>query len=386
MKHLATELDRLREEDLLRTRHVLSSAQQIEPVINGRKVLSFCSNDYLGLANHPRMIDSYVRTAKRFGVGSGASHLITGHHQCHQALEEALAEFLGCERALLFSTGYMANLGLVGALADRETVLFEDQLNHASLIDAAVLARARLKRYDHLDTGALAQKLEAAGKRAKLIASDGVFSMDGTVARIDALQSLAHRFDAPLIIDDAHGIGVLGARGTGCTENRRAADTILVGTLGKAFGAFGAFVGARADLIEWCVQRARSYIYTTALPPSVAEAARTALQLIREEAWRRETLLDRVSYFRTCAKQMNLPITSSETPIQPVVLGTSSAALKVSQDLLGQDILVQAIRPPTVPRHQARLRVTLCTTHSHTHIDRLVECLARSCGASLERL
>ena len=295
MKDFGTALERLREGDLLRTRHVLASAQQIEPVIDGRKVLSFCSNDYLGLANHPRMIERYARAAHVHGVGSGASHLITGHHECHRALEEELAEFLGCERTLLFSTGYMANLGLVGALAGRETVLLEDRLNHASLMDAAVLARARLKRYAHLDTDALAQQLEAAGSAPRLIASDGVFSMDGTVAPVEALQHLAHRFDARLILDDAHGIGVLGSQGKGCTEGLRAPDTLLVGTLGKAFGVFGAFVCASADIIEWCIQHARSYIYTTALPPSVAEAARAALELVREEAWRRQALHDQIS-------------------------------------------------------------------------------------------
>ena len=385
MKELATELNRLRGENLLRTRTLLTSAQQIEPVINGRKILSFCSNDYLGLANHPRLINAYVHAAKRFGVGSGASHLITGHHASHHALEEELSEFLGCERTLLFSTGYMANLGLIGALTDRETCLFEDRLNHASLIDAAVLSRARLKRYAHRDMEALAQSLKAAGEADKFIASDGVFSMDGTVAQVDALQDLAQAHDARLVLDDAHGIGVLGAQGKGCTEGRRAADTVLVGTLGKAFGVFGAFVGARTEVIEWCVQRARSYIYTTALPASVAEAARTALHLIIEEAWRRAALRVHVAYFRECATQTGIPLTDSETPIQPVVLGEATAALKVSRELLDEGLLVQAIRPPTVPKDQARLRITFCATHSRTHIDRLVECLARSCADSAAR-
>lgn len=379
MKNLAAALDELQENHQWRSRNLLSSAQQTEPVINGRKVLSFCSNDYLGLACEPRIVERYVEAAKTFGVGSGASHLITGHHACHHALEEELADFLGCERALLFSTGYMANLGLVGALAGRDTTVYQDRLSHASLIDAAVLARARLKRYDHLAVDVLHRQLHANAGKDGLIATDGVFSMDGTVAPIEALQKLADSFSVPLIVDDAHGIGVLGEEGKGCTESCRRDETILVGTLGKAFGVFGAFVAARADTIEWCVQRARSYIYTTALPPSVAEAARTALALIREEPGRRVQLLERVAYFRQCAHQANLPVTSSKTPIQPVVLGASKAALEASHTLLQDGILVPAVREPTVARHQARLRVTLCATHTRSHIDRLVDALARSC-------
>ena len=379
MDSLAPALDRLREEHRLRSRMIRSSAQQIEPVIQGRKVLSFCSNDYLGLANHPRIIERYVRAAGEHGVGSGASHLVTGHHTSHHALEEELAEFMGCERALLFSTGYMANLGVVSALANRTSILFEDRLNHASLIDAAVLARAQLKRYAHLDTDELQQKLMAVADRPKLIATDGVFSMDGTVSRVDKLQELARTCDAQLVIDDAHGIGVLGRDGKGCTEGRLAGDTIVVGTLGKAFGTFGAFVAARQEVIDWCVQRARSYTYTTALPPSLAEAARTGLQLIREEPWRREKLQTLVAYFRKCATQMALPITSSVTPIQPVILGSSAAALQASQALFDENIMVQAIRPPTVPKHQARLRVTFSATHTEAHIDQLIESLAKNC-------
>ncbi|MYB89908.1 MAG: 8-amino-7-oxononanoate synthase [Proteobacteria bacterium] len=384
MKNLAAALDELQEDHQWRSRNLLSSAQQIEPVINGRKVLSFCSNDYLGLACEPRIIERYVEAAKTFGVGSGASHLITGHHACHHALEEELADFLGCERTLLFSTGYMANLGLVGALAGRDTTVYQDRLSHASLIDAAVLARAHLKRYDHLAVDALHRHLRKNVGKDGLIATDGVFSMDGTVAPIEALQKLADSFSVPLVVDDAHGIGVLGEEGKGCTEGCRRDETILVGTLGKAFGVFGAFVAARADIIEWCVQRARSYIYTTALPPSVAEAARTALALIREEPGRRAKLLEQVAYFRQCAREADLPVTASRTPIQPIVLGDSKTALEASRALLEEGILVQAIREPTVPKHQARLRVTLCATHTRSHIDRLIDVLTRSCSRSGE--
>ncbi len=378
MDDLAKALDKLQAKHLLRTRSTRSSAQQIEPVIDGRKVLSFCSNDYLGLANHPGIIERYVQAAREHGVGSGASHLITGHHRSHQALEEELAEFMGCERALLFSTGYMANLGVVSALAGRASTVFEDRLNHASLIDAAMLTRGRLERYGHLDMDELQHKLTAPSERSRLIASDGVFSMDGTVTPVDALQELASTHDAWLVIDDAHGIGVVGEHGKGCTEGRLAHDIVVVGTLGKAFGLFGAFATGSRDVIEWCLQRARSYVYTTALPPSLAEAARAALQLVREESWRREKLRALITYFRTCADQTGLPVTPSETPIQPLILGSPLTALEASRSLLDEGILVPAIRPPTVARHQARLRVTFSAAHTETHVDRLIEALVKA--------
>lgn len=378
MDDLPTELERLQAAHLLRTRRVRSSAQGIEPVIDGKKVLSFCSNDYLGLASHPRIIERLVRAAGESGVGSGASHLITGHHASHHALEEELAEFMGCERALLFSTGYMANLGVVGAFAGRTCAVFEDRLNHASLIDAAVLARARLQRYEHLDTEELQQKLEAASGHAGLIASDGVFSMDGTVCPVEPLQEIARACGARLVIDDAHGIGVLGPRGKGCTEGRLEKDTLVVGTLGKAFGTFGAFVAGPGDSIEWCLQRARSYAYTTALPPALAEAARAALQLVREEPWRRERLQALVGYFRRRATEQALPVTASVTPIQPVITGSADAALRISRALHEQGILVPAIRPPTVAAGQSRLRVTFCALHTEGHVERLVEALAKA--------
>ena len=379
MDDLAKALDKLQAKHLLRTRSTRSSAQQIEPVIDGRKVLSFCSNDYLGLANHPGIIERYVQAAREHGVGSGASHLITGHHRSHQALEEELAEFMGCERALLFSTGYMANLGVVSALAGRTSAVFEDRLNHASLIDAAMLTRGRLERYGHLDMDELQHKLTAASERSRLIASDGVFSMDGTVTPVDALQELASVHDAWLVIDDAHGIGVVGEHGKGCTEGRLAQDIVVVGTLGKAFGTFGAFATGSRDVIDWCLQRARSYVYTTALPPSLAEAARAALQLVREESWRREKLQVLVTYFRKCADQTGLPVTPSATPIQPLILGSPLTALEASRSLLDEGILVPAIRPPTVARHQARLRVTFSAVHTETHVDRLIEALVKTC-------
>ena len=375
MDNLATALDKLRRDHLFRTRNLSSATQSIEPVINGQKVLSFCSNDYLGLANHPKIIDSYVKAAKKYGVGAGASHLITGHHKSHHALEEELAEFIGCEKTLLFSTGYMANLGVVSSLASRNTTIFEDRLNHASLIDAGIISRAQLKRYGHLNIEELHKKLNNEKNKTKIILTDGVFSMDGTISHVVKLQSLAKNHHAKLIIDDAHGIGVLGKHGKGCTEGKLTTDTILVGTLGKAFGTFGAFVAAEQEIIEWCIQRARTYIYTTALPPSIAEATRTSLQLVRKEFWRREKLHSLVKRFREYAKQMGLPISASITPIQPIIFGSAATAVKISEALLNKGILVSAIRPPTVPQNTARLRISFSATHTEDHVDQLVESL-----------
>ena len=388
MNNLAAALDKLRQEHQYRIRNTRTSAQQIEPVINGQKVLSFCSNDYLGLANHPKVIAALVKGANEYGVGAGASHLITGHHQSHHALEEELADFIGCERTLLFSTGYMANLGVVGALTNRHTVIYADRLNHASLMDAGLLARARIKRYAHVNARALDKKLSTDGSKSRCILTDGVFSMDGTTAPITDLQSLAKKHAARLIVDDAHGIGVLGKHGKGCTENLLVADTVLVGTLGKAFGTFGAFVAAKQEIIEWCIQRARTYVYTTALPSALAQATRASLRLLQEESWRREKLHHLLAYFKRQCEQARLPLTDSSTPIQPIIVGSSDMALRLSKSLFEQGILVSAIRPPTVPGNQARLRITLSAPHTEKNIDQLVESLVairQSTGISFQK-
>ncbi len=378
MKNLATELDKLVEKNLFRSRRVISSAQQIEPVINGQKVLSFCSNDYLGLANHPKLVESIIQATTKYGVGAGASHLITGHHACHTKLEEELAGFLSCEKVLLFSTGYMANLGVVSTLGSRNSAIFADKLNHASLNDAAIQSRAKLNRYEHLNTHQLEEIIVNNDVDSKLLLTDGVFSMDGTVAPISELQSIAKKYHATLIIDDAHGIGVLGKYGKGSAEDILLNDTILVGTLGKAFGTFGAFVAAKQEIIEWLIQQAHSYIYTTALPPAIAEATRASLQLIKTESWRRENLQELIEYFRESCTQKNITHSSSNTPIQPIIIGNSEDTLKVSDELLKSGILVPAIRPPTVPQDTARLRVSLCTLHTKEHIDQLTLALEQA--------
>ena len=378
MDDLAPALDKLRQEHLYRLRNINSGAQQIEPTINGQKVLSFCSNDYLGLANHPKTIEALITGAKKFGVGAGASHLITGHHQSHHALEEELAEFIGCEKVLLFSTGYMANLGVVSSLATRNTQIFEDRLNHASLIDAGIISRARIHRYEHLNVNELDGKLSNIKDKSTLILSDGVFSMDGNVAPVNKLQSISKKYHAKLIIDDAHGVGVLGKNGKGCTEGVLNPETVLVGTLGKAFGTFGAFVAARQEIIEWLIQKAHSYVYTTALPPAIAEATRTSLQLIKEEPWRREELQKLIQYFRKCCAQVGIILSASNTPIQPLVLGSNEAALQASKRLLNSGILVSAIRPPTVPNDTARLRISFSASHTKAHVDQLIVALEQS--------
>ncbi len=377
MKNLADALDTLKQEHLFRTRNINSTAQQIDPVINGKKVLSFCSNDYLGLANHPTVLESFVASAKKFGVGSGASHLITGYHASHHALEEELAEFFGCEKALLFSTGYMANLGIISVLANRNSIVFEDRLNHASLIDAGILSRAKIKRYKHVHTQDLESKLKNTNQKHSLIVSDGVFSMDGTIAPFQELQKIAKLNNSALLIDDAHGIGVLGEDGKGTTENCLNRETLLMGTLGKALGTFGAFVVAKQEIIEWLIQQSRTYMYTTATPPAVAEATRTSLKLLQTESWRREKLTSLVTQFRQSCKQEGITLSASQTPIQPIVLGKAQQAIKTSKKLLEQGILVSAIRPPTVPKNQARLRVTFSAAHEAQHVDQLVENLVK---------
>ena len=378
MKTLEQELERRRADHLYRERLVLDSPPGAEIRLGDETLLSFCSNDYLGLANDPRIVTAFQAGAERYGVGAGASHLVSGHSRAHHALEEELADFVGAERALLFSTGYMANLGVVGALVDRHDVVFEDRLNHASLIDAARLTRAKVMRYPHADVAHLAELLARAG-RPGLITTDAVFSMDGDIAPLAGLRRLAMKYEARLLADDAHGIGVLGQTGRGTLEHLGlplASPLILMGTLGKAFGVFGAFVAGEAALIETLIQRARTYIYTTALPPAVAEAVRASLRIVRDEGWRRERLRALVMQFRAGAETLGLTLATSPTPIQPVILGAAATALAASRHLRARGILVPAIRPPTVPEGSARLRITFSAAHEPAHVERLLQALA----------
>ena len=375
---VASQLSAIEAAGLYRRRLVTETPQSVWVQIGSERLLSFCSNDYLGLANHPEVVAALQAGAARYGAGAGASHLITGHSHAHHALEAELADFVGSERALLFSTGYMANLGVVTALARRHTPIFEDRLNHASLIDAVRLARARSRRYPHADTGQL-QRMLAETPGPGLIATDAVFSMDGDVAPLSALHVLAEQHGAWLLADDAHGIGVLGPDGRGSFEQagiRPGRRAILMGTLGKALGTFGAFVAGDADLIEFLIQRARTYTYTTALPPAVAEATRASLRIVRDEPWRRAHLAALVARFRAGVAQLGLTLAPSDTPIQPLIVGDASAAVSAAATLRTGGILVPAIRPPTVPRGAARLRITLSAAHEAADVDRLLTALS----------
>lgn len=378
MRNLTTDLGRRRAEHLYRHRRVVETPQGPVLRVEGRELVAFCSNDYLGLANDPRVVEALQRGAARWGAGSGAAHLVTGHSAAHHALEEELAAFTRRSRALLFSTGYMANLGVLSALLGRGDTVFEDRLNHASLLDGGLLSGARLRRYPHADAAALAAQLaDAAGER--LVVTDGVFSMDGDLAPLPALAEACRGHGAWLMVDDAHGLGVLGEGGRGTLAHLGVdadAVPVLMGTLGKAFGTFGAFVAGAHDLIETLIQAARPYIYTTAPPPAVAEATRAALRIAQAEEWRRERLSALVQRFRAGAAALGLPLAASPTPIQPILLGDASRALRWSAALEAQGLLVTAIRPPTVPPGSARLRITFSAAHTEAQVDRLLDALA----------
>lgn len=380
MRNLAAELTRLRTEHLYRSRAVVDGPQGAEIVVDGRRYLSFCSNDYLGLANHPQVIAALQDGAAKYGAGSGASHLVTGHQKPHHELEEALAAFTRRPRALLFSSGYMANLGTVAALVGRGDTVWEDRLNHASLIDAALLSRTRLQRYPHGDFSALRLRLAASTHPTRMIITDGVFSMDGDLAPLPQLAEIAQHYDTWLMVDDAHGLGVLGENGCGTLEYFGLNDEaipILIGTLGKAFGTFGAFVAGSEDLIEYLIQRARPYVYTTALPPAIAHATLASLQLIQEEGWRREYLNNLINRFRRGAEQLGIRLLPSSSPVQPLLVGSSQKALALSEALRQRGIYVSAIRPPTVAKGTARLRITLSAAHSETQVDQLLSALEK---------
>ena len=352
---------------------------------DGRELVDFSSNDYLGLARHPALAAAMAKCAARTGAGSGASHLITGHGAEHDRLEEELAAFTRRERALLFSTGYMANLAVMTALAGRSERVLLDRLCHASLIDGARLSGATLVRYAHADALEAARLLDADTAHTALLATDGVFSMDGDLAPLPELTRCIRRRDLWLLVDDAHGLGVVGADGGGVLEHfglGSDAVPILVGTLGKAFGSFGAFVAGSAELIEFLVQKARTYVYTTALPQPVAAATRAALALVRTESWRRERLRTLVGRFRVAAHALGVPLANSTTPIQPVLLGSAAAALAAQRELASAGYWVVAIRPPSVPAGSARLRVTLSAAHTEAEIDGLAEQLGRACGSA----
>jgi 8-amino-7-oxononanoate synthase len=370
-------LAQLKAAGLYRQNKTLSQRQGHQAMLDGRAVTLFCSNDYLGLSQHPEVVRALQQSADDWGVGSGAAHLISGHHGPHAELEEAFADFMGYEAALLFSTGYMANLGVISTFAGRHDVVLQDKLNHASLLDGAKLAGAKLSRYRHADMQHAATKLPA-----KLLASDGVFSMDGDIAPLAELAALAKQQQTPLLVDDAHGFGALGPQGRGsvAAAGLTAADVPLqLCTLGKAGGTFGAILlGSRSD-IERCVNTARSYIYTTALPAAMASASLAALNVLRRADDLRQKLQANIGLFRQGSEQLGLPLLASSTAIQPLLVPGNQAVMAASQQLLEAGFLVTAIRSPTVAVGAERLRITLSVDHGEDDINRLLDALAEAC-------
>jgi len=370
-----------KQQHLYRQRKTLSTAQGAVVKRDDKTFLNFCSNDYLGLANHPELKIASAGALKRWGTGAGASHLVCGHSYEHEALEAELAEFTGRDKALLFSTGFMANLAVLQTLLSKGDALFEDRLNHASLIDGAILSGARLSRFQHNDLQHLQSRLSASEAVGKMIAVDGVYSMDGDLAPLGELADIAQQHQAVLMADDAHGFGVLGEHGAGCVEHfnlDQAKLPIVMATLGKALGSFGAFVTGSNELIEGLMQFARPYIYTTALPPSVVAASRAGLRLVQTDVARREHLQNLIALFRQGAKERGLPIMESTTAIQPLIITDPSQCLRVAEKLESKGIWVGAIRPPTVPANSSRLRITLSSGHSVEQLHQLLTALEQT--------
>lgn len=380
MKDLAGLLQQRKLENRYREREIVTSPQGVQVCIEGKSYRNFSSNDYLGLANDPKVVAALCDGAKQYGAGSGAAHLIAGHSAIHHDLEQALADHVGCEQALLFSTGYMANIGVITALCGRDDWVIEDRWNHASLIDGGLYSGATFKRYAHADMQALESLLIKSQAKHALIVTDGVFSMDGDIAPLTDIMRLSQQYQTDVLIDDAHGLGVLGLQGGGVCELlglQSSQQRILMGTLGKAFGVFGAFVAGSHDLIEWLIQQARTYVYTTAIPPAVAAASLASLKIIQTQPERRESLAALIAQFRKGAENLGLQLMPSETPIQPVIVGEERRALQWSENLRSQGFLVKAIRPPTVPKGTSRLRITLSASHSSQDVSALLKALGK---------
>ena len=385
-QRLQTELAHLRAANLYRVRRVVEGRHGVELEVDGRRCVSFCANDYLGLAGDPRLAQAAQAALGHSGTGSGAAALISGYNREHQALEEELAAFTGRPRALLFASGWAANLGVLRALLDRESTLIADELNHASLIDGGRLSGARYRRIAHRNLQVFEHALHGARGSATVLATDSVFSMDGDRAPLAALAALARRHDAALMVDDAHGFGVLGG-GRGALHAQAAPldlddVPVYMATLGTALGVAGAFVAGSEALIEYLIQRARTWVFSTAPPPALAAAARAALRIVQDEPARRERLFARVKQLREGAAQLGVPLGESLTPIQPLVLGDEKRVLALSAALLKRGYWVAAIRPPTVPRGTARLRITLSAEHRPDQVDGLLEALAAALRAT----
>ncbi len=377
----------LKKAGLFRQRKTLESAQSARVSLNGKTVLNFCSNDYLGLANDPRIVKSFQQAAEKYGVGSGASSLVCGRSTAHAELEEQVAALTGRDRALVFSSGYLANLAIVSALvAGRHDIIFQDKLNHASMLDAAILSQAKSVRYPHGDIEALKRALARTGFGNKLVLTDAVFSMDGDIAPLAELAAASAEQQACLVVDDAHGFGVLGDTGAGVLESlelKQSDVPVLMATFGKAAGCAGAFVAGAEDTIELLVQKARPYMYSTALAPALAVAASRSLRLLETETWRREHLSGLVERFQKGARQAGLPLQAAPSAIQPLIVGAADRAVAISEALLSAGILITAIRPPTVPKHSSRLRITFSAGHTEQDVDLLLDALVVCCHEQL---
>lgn len=376
---MLTALEERREQHLFRATQVVSSPQTIHLSQNGQPYLAFCSNDYLGLANHPLLKQAMADAALKYGVGSGASHLVCGHLDVHDQLEKQLAAWLGYERVLLFSTGYMANLAVISALASKQRPILMDKLNHASLIDGARLSEATFKRYLHNDVASAANHMSRFSETG-ILATDGVFSMDGDVAPLAELAALARHHDWLFVVDDAHGLGCLGEKGRGSLDlaGLSANDVpFLMGTFGKAFGVAGAFIACSSDMADFLTQFSRPYIYTTAMPPAVAATVLASLELICSEEGdvRRAKLSQNIELLKQRASNWSYPMMPSDSAIQPILIGDSGKALQISASLQEAGIMCKAIRPPTVPPNTARLRITLSADHSHEEVTQLCDTL-----------
>ncbi len=366
------ELERIESAGLNRRLPVMEGPQSARVRVDGRDALLLCSNDYLGLANDPLLKEAAIKAIEKYGTGAGASRLVSGNMEPHRELEERIRRFKSTEAALLFNSGYNANLGCITALSDRDTEIFSDRLNHASIMDACVLSRARVRRYPNRDSDSLERLLKKSAARRKLIVTDGVFSMDGTIAPLMELVALSERFGATLIIDDAHATGVIGPGGKGSLEHFGIKDNpsiVRMGTLGKALGSFGAFIAGSKALMELLTSKARPFIFTTALPPAVCAASSKAIEILEARPELVERLRENARCLRDGLNGMGLDTMGSETPIIPIAAGDAGRAMALSQRLLDAGVFIQAIRPPTVPAGSSRLRATVTAAHTKDDIE-----------------
>lgn len=369
---LEDDLLELEKKSMRRRLKVIEGTQSREVIVEGKTLLNFCSNNYLGLADDPRIIEAASKALKNYGFGSGASRLICGNMKPHMELEKSIAHLKNTQSALVYSSGYMANAGIISSFCTREDIVFSDKLNHASIIDGILLSRAEFYRYAHNDMGDLEKGLKAASKfKKRLIVTDSVFSMDGDRAHLKEIVQLARRYEAWVMVDEAHGFGVLGEHGGGLVEEEGLSKDIDIqmGTLSKAAGCFGAYVAGSKNLCDYLINHSRSFIYTTSMPPAMAAAAKEAIDIITADAGLRTQVMSNAQYLRQGLKELGFDTMNSSTPIIPVLLKESDAAVKASRFLFEQGIFVQAIRPPTVPLHTARLRVTVMATHTKDDLD-----------------